>query len=305
MVEVDPRYRDDLQSVLDLRIPGSKPTSPDTFPVPLSTVAQYALAGGSGSIRHIDQNLVVTVNGDVEEGHAENAVRERVKEYIAKTDIPGYHLRLGGANDEQVKAQEFLQQAFLIAVFLILFVLVMQFDRFDLPLIILGSVVMSLVGVLWGLLLTGTPFGIMMTGIGVISLAGVVVNNAIVLLTYIEQLRERGLTMHEALLRAGTARVRPVLLTAVTTILGLVPMATGVSYDFTRGRWILGGQSADWWGPMAVAVIFGLAFATLLTLFMVPATYAAFEDGRRLFRRVLRRGPQDAPQDPGASAPAE
>jgi multidrug efflux pump len=302
MVELDPRFRSDLQQVLDLRIPGSKPTSPDTFPVPLSAVASYELSGGSGAIRHIDQNLVVTINGDIEEGHQENTVRARVIEYIEKTDIEGYHLRLGGANDEQVKAQEFLGRAFLIAVFLILFVLVMQFDRFDLPLIILGSVVMSLVGVLWGLVLTGTPFGIMMTGIGVISLAGVVVNNAIVLLTYVEQLRARGNDVLEALLRAGTARVRPVLLTAITTILGLMPMATGISFDFTRGRWILGGQSADWWGPMAIAVIFGLAVSTVLTLVMVPTVYAVFEDLRGLRRRGRTPAVPERPAPSSAAA---
>ncbi|MGD8863612.1 MAG: efflux RND transporter permease subunit, partial [Myxococcales bacterium] len=303
MVELAPQYRNDLQSVLNLRIPGKKDTSPDTFPVPLSAVASYELAGGSGEIRHIDQDLVVTINGDVEEGYNEAAVRQRVIDYIEQASFPGYELRLGGANDEQRQAQEFLVRAFAIAVFLILFVLIMQFDRFDMPLIILGSVVMSLVGVLWGLVITGTPFGIMMTGIGVISLAGVVVNNAIVLLTYVQQLRDRGMSMIDALIRAGTARLRPVMLTAITTILGLVPMALGVSFDFARMRWLIGTQSAQWWGPMAVAVIFGLAFATVLTLVMVPTTYAALEDLRGFFARL--RGRDKSPEPAGAKPEAE
>jgi multidrug efflux pump subunit AcrB len=109
-----------------------------------------------------------------------------------------------------------------------------------------------------------------MTGIGVISLAGVVVNNAIVLIDYTNQLLARGLSSFEALLRAGSVRLRPVLLTAITTILGLLPMATGVSFDFRKMALDIGGESSQWWGPMAVAVIFGLGFATLLTLIVVP-----------------------------------
>ena len=292
MVELAPQHRQSLQNVLSLRIPGKKDTSPDTFPVPLSSVASYELAGGSGEIRHIDQDMVVTINGDVREGFNEAEVRARVIDYIAKAEFPGYELRMGGANDEQRNAEEFLQRAFMIAVFLILFVLILQFDRFDMPLIVLGSVVMSLVGVLWGLILTRTPFGIMMTGIGIISLAGVVVNNAIVLLTYVQQLQARGLSTYDALVRAGMARLRPVLLTAITTILGLLPMALGVTFDFARLRWLVGTQSSQWWGPMAVAVIFGLAFATLLTLVMVPTAYAALEDLRALGSRL--RGGQQA-----------
>jgi multidrug efflux pump subunit AcrB len=141
-------------------------------------------------------------------------------------------------------------------------------------LIVMTSVLLSLAGVFLGLLITKTPFGIIMTGIGVISLAGVVVNNAIVLIDYINQLRESGMAVDEALVKAGMVRFRPVMLTAVTTILGLIPMAVGVSYDFKKLAWDIGGESAQWWGPMAVAVIFGLAVATLLTLVVVPVLYS-------------------------------
>jgi multidrug efflux pump subunit AcrB len=132
------------------------------------------------------------------------------------------------------------------------------------------SVLMSLIGVFFGLLVTGTAFGIIMTGIGVISLAGVVVNNAIVLIDYYKQLLARGSSSREALVRAGLTRFRPVMLTAITTLLGLLPMATGVSFDFKKFGWDIGSESSQWWGPMAVAVIFGLGVATLLTLVVVP-----------------------------------
>jgi multidrug efflux pump subunit AcrB len=290
VVELAPAFREDLQSILGLRIPGREDTSPDSFAVPLSAVASYELAGGSGSIRHIDQELVVTVDGDVQEGFNENAVRADVMEYIDEAEAPGgVHLRLGGANDEQRESQEFLGNAFLIAVFLILVVLVTQFNRFDLPFIILASVILSLIGVLWGLILTGTSFGIIMTGIGVISLAGVVVNNAIILLDYVEQLRARGHSMHDALVESGMTRFRPVMLTAITTMLGLIPMATGISFDFAKLELILASQSAQWWGPMAVAVVFGLAVATVLTLVLVPTMYSILEDFRGVGRKVLAK----------------
>ncbi|MEQ8273127.1 MAG: efflux RND transporter permease subunit [Deltaproteobacteria bacterium] len=295
VVNIAPEFRDDLQAVLGLRIPGRLDTSPDTFPVPLSTLASYELAGGSGSIRHIDRKLVVTISGDVAEGYNENAVRAEVMKYIEEAEMPANtFLRLGGANDEQKNAQEFLGNAFLIALFLIAIVLVAQFNRFDLPFIILASVILSLIGVLWGLVLTGTPFGIMMTGLGVISLAGVVVNNAIVLLDYVQQLREQGMATYDALIQAGMTRFRPVILTAITTMLGLIPMALGISFDFRELKWIVGSQSAQFWGPMAVAVIFGLLVATVLTLVMVPTMYSIFEDIRRVLGRAFKRSPAHA-----------
>lgn len=316
VVEVGPRYREDLQSVLSLRMPGKLDTDPNTFPVPLSTVASYELAGGSGSIYHIDQDLVVTIEGDIAEGYNENDVRAAVVAYLEGADAPpGFNLRLGGAQDEQRKAQEFLSQAFVIAIFLIALVLVSQFNRFDLPFIILASVVLSLVGVLWGLMITETPFGVIMTGLGVISLAGVVVNNAIVLLDYVQQLKARGLATFEALVEAGSARFRPVMLTAATTVLGLVPMALGITLDFRNFRILTGTQSAQWWGAMAVAVIFGLAFATVLTLVLVPTMYSILDDFRGLRARVfsrVRRGKTKAPPKPrehpvpsGATVPAQ
>jgi len=308
VVELDPRYRSSLQDILALRIPGREDKSPDTFAVPLSTVASYELAGGSGSLRHIDQDLVVTIEGDVADGFNENAVRQEVRTYIDDYGIQdGIALRLGGADDEQRGAQEFLGKAFLLALFLIAIVLVSQFNGFALPAIIMASVALSLVGVLWGLIITGTSFGIVMTGIGVISLAGVVVNNAIVLLDYVEQLRDRGFEVRGALIRAGLTRFRPVMLTAVTTILGLVPMALGISIDFARLRFIFGGSSADFWGGMAVAVIFGLAFATILTLVMVPTLYGIVDDGRLFAARMLRsiRGVRDSPKEPDPTVASE
>ena len=308
MVELAPEFRDDLQSVLSLHVFGREDMELGNFSVPISSVASYELAGGTGSIRHKAQQPVVTISGDIKEGYNQNEVQAAVMKAVEAMDAPSnVQARLGGANDEQAESQEFLGTAFLIAVFLIAIVLVAQFNRFDLPIIVLTSVILSLVGVLWGLVITGTPFGIIMTGLGVISLAGVVVNNAIVLLDYVQQRLDQGVAREEALIEAGMTRFRPVMLTAITTILGLVPMAIGLSIDFSTLKVFWGTQSSEWWGPMAVAVIFGLAFATLLTLIVVPTLYLLIDDfstiAAKSFSRLgkLAAGAKLAPAAAGPS----
>jgi len=293
VVGLAPEYRSDIQRVLDLRVPGREDTSPDTFPVPISAVASYEILGGTGTIEHKDQNLVVTISGDVSDPSRTNEIQVAVGKWIEQQSPPtGIALRLGGAQDDQQESAAFLARAMVIALVLILMVLVTQFDSLAIPGIIVGTVLLSLVGVLWGLILTGTPFGIMMTGIGVISLAGIVVNNAIVLLDYVQQLEKAGLPTRDALLRAGVTRFRPVMLTATTTTLGLIPMALGISVDFAKFKLIVGSSTAQWWGPMAVAVIFGLTFATLLTLVMVPTLYSIYRSlSLRMFPSMRKAAP--------------
>ncbi|MHC5038906.1 MAG: efflux RND transporter permease subunit [Planctomycetota bacterium] len=245
--------------------------------VPASAVASWKIQGGKGSIRHIERDRVVTLSSDVAKGFLADAVRKEVKEALVEfeTNLPsGYKLRLTGEQEMQEEAQEFLSVAFVAVVFFIALILISQFNSLRLPLIILSSILLSLVGVFLGLFLLRMPFGVVMTGIGVISLAGVVVNNAIVLIDYIQKLRQRGLCAFDAVVEAGITRLRPVLLTAVTTIFGLLPMAIGISFDFHKGKISLAKEMAQWWGPMAIAVIFGLGVATVLTLVVVPTLYA-------------------------------
>jgi multidrug efflux pump len=207
-------------------------------------------------------------------------------------DLPeGYTIRYAGQKEEQDKATDFLSKAYVIALLLIVMILVTQFNTLSVPLIIMTTVGLSLIGVLGGLLICQMPFGIIMTGIGVISLAGVVVNNAIVLLDYTRQLQRKGMDLIEAAVQAGATRLRPVLLTATTTILGLIPMATGVSLDIHKFDLAnlqnliqTGSESSEWWASMAIAVIFGLAFATILTLVFVPTLYTV------LYRTAARMG---------------
>ena len=238
--------------------------------IPLSSVARIETSGGLGSIRRKDLERVVTIEGKVQ-GRTSDAVLKDVRKQLVDLSLPpGYRLSYTGENEEQEKASAFLGKAFVVAVFAIALVLITQFDSIMLPVAVLSSVFLSLVGVLIGLLVTGMPFGILMTGVGIISLAGVVVNNAIVLIDYTLQLFRRGLSRREAIVQAGLTRFRPVILTAVTTILGLIPLTTGISFDFYTFTWQVSGRSSQWWGPMGVAVVFGLAFATALTLIVVP-----------------------------------
>ncbi|MCC6490451.1 MAG: efflux RND transporter permease subunit [Candidatus Hydrogenedentes bacterium] len=242
--------------------------------IPLSSVAQIEQGAGLGIIKRIDRMRTVTVSADVEAGKRAPEVLELVRDAMDDFDLPaGYTVAYTGENEDTEETEAFLGRAIVATLLLIALVLVAQFNSIMQPLIIMTSVILSLAGVFWGLYLCNMPFGILMTGIGVISLAGVVVNNAIVLLDFINQLRARGMSMEDAVVEAGTTRFRPVMLTAVTTILGLVPMALGVSFDFREWHWTVGGESSQWWGSMAVAVIFGLGFATILTLIVVPTLY--------------------------------
>jgi multidrug efflux pump subunit AcrB len=263
--------------------------------IPVSAFAQPTFKTALAAISRIDGQRVVTVSADVGPGYNGNALLAKVQDELRDFDVPaGYTLAYTGESEDQEEAQTFLSDAFAVALMLILLVLISQFASVTQPLIIIFSVVLSLIGVFAGLLITRTPFGIIMTGVGVISLAGIVVNNAIVLLDYMNQLRQRGLSLEEAIVHAGTTRFRPVVLTAVTTILGLIPLTTGFSLDFGKlfdgelDRFVvIGSESSQWWGPMGIAVIWGLAVATFLTLIVVPVMYASLESMKAAVSRKV------------------
>ncbi len=239
-------------------------------PVPLGNLASVELTTGIGGIKHIDRLRVVTVSSDVV-GRTPNEVIQEINGQMEKIHWPrGYSYSFTGEQEDQKEAGIFLTKAFIAAIFIIFIVLVIQFNSLATPFIILTSVTLSFIGVFFGLLVTSETFSIVMTGVGVISLAGVVVNNSIVLIDYYNQLKAKGLDPYDALIQAGETRFRPVLLTAITTILGLTPMATGINYDFFKFSLEIGSESSQWWGPMAVAVIFGLFVSTALTLVVVP-----------------------------------
>ena len=312
-VRLAAEFREDLDSLGDLVVVAGNGAQ-----IPLSSVASWSISRGLGDVTRKDLKRVVTISSDVRAGFNANAVvgevRGEVGPFVAALPT-GYALEFTGQQQEQQESQTFLFAAFLLAAFLIAFILITQFDSVTKPVIIISSVVMSTVGVLLGLVLFQMPFVVVMTGVGVISLAGVVVNNAIVLIDYIDILRRRdGLSPREAIVRGGVTRFRPVILTAITTILGLVPLAIGLNFDFfglytdIDPDFYWGGEQAAWWSPMAIAVICGLAFATFLTLLLVPVMYSLFEDldgwARRVFvtGRKRRASPEPAPAPAVAAA---
>ena len=198
---------------------------------------------------------------------------------------PRIAVKFRGEDEEQRAAEAFLLKAFGAALFVMAIILVTQFNSFYQAALILSAVVLSTVGVLLGLLVTGQPFGIVMSGIGVIALAGIVVNNNIVLIDTYNILRRDGMDAVEAALRTGVLRLRPVLLTTVTTVLGLTPMVLGVNIDIIGRSVTVGGPSTQWWTQLATAVAGGLAFATLLTLVLTPSLLVLGEGRRR--RRIV------------------
>lgn len=260
--------------------------------IPLETVARVETGAALQSIQHKDRRRVVTIAGKVTTPELAQPVRAAAEKRIQAIPgllPPGYGVRFAGQSQDEEESTAFLSKAFLYALIVVLLLIVGQFNSYAVPFIIMTSVVMSMIGVLLGLVLTGTPFGIIMTGIGVISLAGVVVNNAIVLLDYAEQQRARGMARRAAILVTGMRRLRPVLLTAITTILGLVPTVVGWGFDFRAFHFQASGESSSWWRPMGVAVMFGLAFATFLTLVLVPVLYDLLLEWRE--RRARGKAP--------------
>ena len=248
----------------------------DGTQIPLSAVATLERSTALTAIRHKDQQRMVTISGKVTSPELAEPVRQEARQRIEALgfELPaGYQMAFAGQSEDEEETKLFLEGAFGYALLLVLILMVAKFDSLAIPLIILTSVVMSMVGVLLGLMITGLPFGIIMTGLGVISLAGIVVNNAIVLLDYGEKLWKQGLPRRQLVVDTGLRRLRPVLLTALTTILGLIPLSTGVEFDFRELALSTGGESSQWWKGMGVAVIFGLTFATFLTLVVVPVLY--------------------------------
>lgn len=297
IVRLSDEYRNDLSTLGNLTIFN------EGIQVPLSEVATWEVSDGFGGIKHKESERVITISADVRSGYQSNAVLAEaqvlLEDYL--NGMPnGYTHEWTGQQQDQQESFEFLGQAFLIALFLIAFILVSQFNSIAKPVIILSSVIMSTAGVFFGLVTFQMALGLMAI-LGIISLAGVVVNNAIVLIDYVDILRERdGMDLRSALLEGGKIRFRPVILTAVTTTLGLVPLAIGFNFDFITlvgspiefftniGEYVFwGGEQAAWWGPMAIAVIVGLIFATALTLILVPTLYSVIERGRRKLNTVM------------------
>ncbi|MBS1517540.1 MAG: efflux RND transporter permease subunit [Bacteroidetes bacterium] len=287
-VRLDSSQRENILAIQNLYLPGK-----DGAKIPLTSVANVDFSGGIGAINRKDLKRVVTVSANAE-GRLGNDVLNDVKLKLKGIAIPdGYSISYTGEQESQQESSDFLSKAFLVSLMLVFFFLVIEFNSILSPVIIMFTVVLSLIGVLLGLLITQTPFGIIMTGIGVISLGGIVVRNAIILLDFQVELEKRGLSREESVIQSGMIRLRPVFLTAAATILGLVPLTTGVDFDWRTFSWLLNGQNTAFWRPMGVAIIFGLSVATFLTLVIVPVMFVSAYNLADKFRK---KKPSESPE---------
>jgi multidrug efflux pump len=243
--------------------------------VPISNFVERTAKPKTDLIRHIDSERVLTVQANMVPGELLNIELPILQAQLPSLGLdPRVNLVVKGQNKQQQESQDFLVKAFAVALFVMAIILVTQFNSFYQAFLILSAVLFSTVGVFLGLLIFQKPFGIVMSGIGVIALAGIVVNNNIVLIDTYNILRKEGIPATEAILRTGAQRLRPVLMTTVTTILGLLPMVAEINIDFIGRNVDIGGPSTEWWSQLATAVAGGLAFATLLTLVLTPCMLA-------------------------------
>ena len=250
--------------------------------IPIANFVTRAAIPRTGTINRTDGQRILKIESEVREGVSVNEKVTEIRNWLAGAGLdPRISVTFKGEDEEQREAEAFLTKAFGAALFVMAIILVTQFNSFYQAFLILSAVLLSTIGVLLGLLVTNQPFGIVMSGIGVIALAGIVVNNNIVLIDTYNILRRSGMDPVEAALRTGVLRLRPVLLTSVTTVLGLMPMVLGVNIDIVGRSISVGGPSTQWWTQLATAVAGGLAFATVLTLVLTPSLLVLGERRRR------------------------
>jgi multidrug efflux pump len=260
--------------------------------VPIGNFVGRVPAPRVGYINRVAGYRVMTVSANVPEGMQTAKIQESIADDLRKADLgPGVVWRLKGEDEERSKASAFLLKAFGTALFLIFAILLAQFNKFVSVALVLTAIVLSTIGVLLGLLIMGQPFGVVMTGIGVIANAGVIVNNNIVLIDTYDRLRREGRAARDAILETCRERARPVVLTATTAVLGVLPIAFGVNIEFLSRGITVGAPSTQWWISLSTAIVFGLAFATVLTLVVTPAALMAIEqmaDRRRRWGTAWR-----------------
>ena len=250
--------------------------------VPITNFAQIVPDHKQDTIKRLDGKRVVNVLADMKEGFNLALELPKIEQALSELGLPnGVEFRIRGQNEEQENSSAFLQSAFMVALAAMALILITQFNSFYQAFLILSAVLFSTVGVFMGLLIFQRPFGVVMSGIGVIALAGIVVNNNIVLIDTYNQLVKRGLDKRDAILRTGVQRLRPVMLTTVTTILGLMPMVLEMNIDLINQKIEFGAPSTQWWSQLATAIAGGLAFATVLTLVLTPCLLMLGRDKNR------------------------
>ncbi len=282
-------------------------------PVPISNFVTREPERATGTLNRIDGQRTIVISANVASGYQVAAVQAEVINALSDMDLGESRWKLAGSNEESEEASAFLMKAFGAAIFLIFVVLLAQFNKFTSVFLVLMTVVMATIGVFLGLLITGQPFGIVMSGIGVIALAGVVVNNNIVLIDTYDRLRREGWKKQEAILQTCRERARPVMLTAISAVLGVLPIAFGLGLELFHQEVTIGAPSTQWWVSLSSAIVFGLTFATALTLIVTPSALMVFtretlpagHQRRGLFARLFRRRKNEEHDPANTDMPGE
>lgn len=264
--------------------------------VPLSSFASIDYVNTYGGIKRKQEKRIIILSSNVLSGYNPNEVVSNIQNEIDQFSAPaGITVKMAGEQEEQMETAAFLGTAMLVALGLILIILVTQFNSVSKPLIILSEIVLSIIGVLLGITIFRMEMSIVMSGIGIVALAGIVVRNGILLVEFTDLMIEQGMPVRDAIIEAGRTRMTPVLLTATATMLGLIPLAVGLNIDFAtlftefNPHLYFGGDNVAFWGPLSWTMIFGLGFATFLTLVLVPCMYLIAERNSRRIKGWIRK----------------
>ncbi len=303
MLRLDRTYRDRLDALLNQRLDFRDMATGQFKSIPISSVATMRYSTTYSAIKRKNQERLVSLGSEVVPGYNANEINQQIQQKVfPNLKLPeGYSVRLGGQQEDQQETGQFLVTAFAAAILLMFMILVTQFNSLSKPFITFATIAFSWIGVFGGFWLTGMEFSIVMSGVGILALAGIVVKNGIILVEFIEELRNRGENLHDAIIDGGATRMTPVLLTAAAATLGLVPLAIGMNINFGSllSKWdpefYIGGESSIFWGPLAWTIIFGLVVSTFLTLVIAPAMYYLIERARE--RWFPKRPTTDEGQD--------
>jgi multidrug efflux pump subunit AcrB len=304
-LRLDEKYRTKVEELMNLNISYMDFASQSFRQLPISSIATLKYSNSYSAINRKNQKRVVTLSSDVVEGFAANDVVANIQQVVNNMNIPeGYEVKMTGEQEQQQETGAFLGVAFGLAFALMMMIMVTQFNSVVKPLIIATTVIFSLFGVFLGNAIFHMRFSVVMTGVGFFALSGIVIRNGILLIEFIDELRERGYGVEEAVIEGGATRMTPVILTALSAILGLIPLAVGLNIDFEKlfsefnPHLYLGGDNVAFWGPLAWTMIFGLLGATFLTLLVVPSMYMLGYNVREGASRIFNKEKRELNTDP-------
>ncbi|MBK6823996.1 MAG: efflux RND transporter permease subunit [Saprospiraceae bacterium] len=288
--------RNNVERMLNLNIAFMDMATQQFKQVPLSALTKVRYGNSVSTINRKNQKRLINLSSDVNPGFNPNDVVAKIQTVVSQMDIPeGYEVDFTGELEQQKETMDFLSLAFGAALALMFLILVTQFNSVVKPFIIFSTVLFSLIGIALGFGIFKITLSVVMTGVGIFALAGIVVRNGILLLEFIDELRLRGMEVSEAVVEGGATRLTPVILTAISAILGLIPLAVGLNMDFGTlltefdAKFYLGGDNVVFWGPLAWTIIFGLIVSTFLTLLIVPTMYMLGYNTRAWFRKTFSR----------------